>query len=66
LVVLTLYFGGSYVGGFEYTGMKLWGDPLDTELPREECKDVMTPGVVKNIIDTNPTLADECKTYWGA
>jgi magnesium-transporting ATPase (P-type) len=66
IIILTLYLFGSMVGGFEYTHMKLWGDPLDTKLPRKECHDVTTPGVIKGIIDSNPTLAEECATYWGA
>jgi hypothetical protein len=59
---------GTYIGAFEYTGMKLWGDHHDAKQPdgEDRCKPALAKtGEVKRIIETDPVLAQTCESYWG-
>jgi len=49
--------------------MSYYGDKVTTISPRKECSDddiVTTAGAIKALQDSNPTVAAECASYWGA
>lgn len=63
IVILNLYIFGGYIGGLE--SFQYYGDRLNTPMP-EGCGDYVTPEQIKGIKDTDPTVGEKCKSYWGA